>query len=32
MVGAIEIARMMPGPEMQEKVLASATDLLLRSY
>ena len=32
MVGAIEIARMMPGPEIQEKVLASATDLLLRSY
>ena len=32
MVGAIAIARMMPGPEMQEKVLASATDLLLRSY
>ena len=32
MVGAIAIARMMPGPEMLENVLASATDLLLRSY
>jgi TetR/AcrR family transcriptional regulator, transcriptional repressor for nem operon len=32
MVGAIEIARMLPGPEMREKVLASARDLLLRSF
>lgn len=32
MVGAIEIARMLPGPMMREKVLASARDLLLRSY
>jgi TetR/AcrR family transcriptional repressor of nem operon len=32
MVGAIEIARMLPEPEMREKVLASARDLLLRSF
>jgi TetR/AcrR family transcriptional repressor of nem operon len=32
MVGAIEIARMVPGPEMRDKVLASARDLLLRSF
>jgi TetR/AcrR family transcriptional regulator, transcriptional repressor for nem operon len=32
MVGAIEIARMLPEPVMREKVLASARDLLLRSY
>jgi TetR/AcrR family transcriptional regulator, transcriptional repressor for nem operon len=32
MVGAIEIARMLPEPAMREKVLASARDLLLRSY
>ena len=32
MVGAIEIARMLPGPEMREKVLGSARDLLLRSF
>ena len=32
MVGAIEIARMLPEPLMQEKVLASARDLLLRSF
>ena len=32
MVGAIEIARMMPEPGMREKVLASARDLLLRSF
>jgi TetR/AcrR family transcriptional repressor of nem operon len=32
MVGAIEIARMLPGPEMREKVLANARDLLLRSF
>jgi TetR/AcrR family transcriptional repressor of nem operon len=32
MVGAIEIARILPGPEMREKVLASARDLLLRSF
>jgi len=31
MVGAIEIARMLPEPTMREKVLASARDLLLRS-
>src|SRR5579863_9460755 len=32
MIGAIEIARMLPEPVMREKVLASARDLLLRSY
>jgi TetR/AcrR family transcriptional regulator, transcriptional repressor for nem operon len=32
MVGAIEIARMLPEPAMQEKVLASARDFLLRSF
>ena len=32
MVGAIEIARMMPAPAVREKVLASARELLLRSY
>ena len=32
MVGAIEIARMLPEPAMREKVLASARDLLLLSF
>jgi TetR/AcrR family transcriptional repressor of nem operon len=32
MVGAIEIARMLPEPAMREKVLSSARDLLLRSF
>jgi TetR/AcrR family transcriptional repressor of nem operon len=32
MTGAIEIARMLPEPAMREKVLASARDLLLRSF
>ena len=32
MVGAVQIARMLPEPAMREKVLASARDLLLRSY
>ena len=32
MIGAIEIARMLPEPVMREKVLASARDLLLRSF
>jgi TetR/AcrR family transcriptional repressor of nem operon len=32
MAGAIEIARLLPKPEMREKVLASARDLLLRSF
>jgi len=32
MVGATEIARMLPEPAMREKVLASARDLLLRSF
>ena len=32
MVGAIEIARMLPEPVMRENVLASARDMLLRSF
>lgn len=32
MIGAIEIARMLPEPAMRERVLASARDLLLRSF
>lgn len=32
MVGAVEIARMLPEQAMREKVLASARDLLLRSF
>jgi TetR/AcrR family transcriptional repressor of nem operon len=32
MVGAVEIARMLPEPVIREKVLASARDLLLRSF
>jgi TetR/AcrR family transcriptional repressor of nem operon len=32
MVGAIEIARMLPEPAMREKVLASARAFLLRSF
>jgi TetR/AcrR family transcriptional repressor of nem operon len=32
MVGATEIARMLPEPAMRKKVLASARDLLLRSF
>jgi TetR/AcrR family transcriptional repressor of nem operon len=32
MVGAVEIARMLPEPVMREKVLASARDLLMRSF
>jgi TetR/AcrR family transcriptional regulator, transcriptional repressor for nem operon len=32
MVGAIEIARMLPEPAMREKVLASAREFLLRSF
>jgi TetR/AcrR family transcriptional repressor of nem operon len=32
MIGAVEIARMLPGPEIREKVLASARDLLFRSF
>jgi len=32
MIGAIEIARILPEPTMREKVLASARDLLLRSF
>jgi TetR/AcrR family transcriptional regulator, transcriptional repressor for nem operon len=32
MVGAVEIARMLPEPAMREKVLANARDFLLRSF
>jgi TetR/AcrR family transcriptional repressor of nem operon len=32
MIGAIEIARMLPETSMREKVLASARDFLLRSF
>ena len=32
MIGAVELARMLPGPAMREKVLASARDFLLRSF
>jgi len=32
MIGAIEIARMLPDPATREKVLASARDFLLRSF
>ena len=32
MVGAVEIARMLPEPAMREKVLGSAKELLLRSF
>lgn len=32
MIGAIEIARMLPEPAMQAKVLASARDFLLHSF
>ena len=32
MTGAVEIARMLPTPAMRERVLASARDLLFRSF
>jgi TetR/AcrR family transcriptional repressor of nem operon len=32
MIGAIEIARMLPEPAMREKVLASTREFLLRSF
>jgi TetR/AcrR family transcriptional regulator, transcriptional repressor for nem operon len=32
MIGAIEIARMLPEPAMREKVLATAREFLLRSF
>ena len=32
MIGATAIARMLPGPEMREKVLANAKELLFRSF
>ena len=32
MIGAIEIARMLPDPAIREKVLGSARDFFLRSF
>jgi TetR/AcrR family transcriptional regulator, transcriptional repressor for nem operon len=32
MIGAVEIARMLPDPAMREKVLASTRDFILRSF
>jgi TetR/AcrR family transcriptional repressor of nem operon len=32
MIGAVEIARMLPDAAMREKVLASTRDFLLRSF
>ena len=32
MIGATEIARMLPDPAMREKVLGSARDFLLRNF
>ena len=32
MIGAVEIARLLPDPAMREKVLASTRDFLLRSF
>ena len=32
MIGAVEIARMLPNPAMREKVLAGTRDFLLRSF
>ncbi len=32
MIGAVEIARLLPDPAMREKVLASARDFILRSF
>jgi hypothetical protein len=32
MIGAVEIARVLPDPAMREKVLASSRDFLLRSF
>jgi TetR/AcrR family transcriptional regulator, transcriptional repressor for nem operon len=32
MIGAVEIARMLPNPALREKVLSSARDFLLRSF
>ena len=31
-IGAVELARLLPDPAMREKVLASARDFLLRSF
>jgi TetR/AcrR family transcriptional repressor of nem operon len=32
MIGAVEIARTLPDPAMQEKVVGTARDFLLRSF
>jgi len=32
MIGAVEIARLLPDPAMREKVLGSARDFLLSSF
>jgi len=32
MVGAVEIARMLPGPDAQQRVLSTARDFLFRSF
>jgi TetR/AcrR family transcriptional repressor of nem operon len=32
MIGAIEIARLLPDPAIRERVLGSARDFLLRSF
>jgi TetR/AcrR family transcriptional repressor of nem operon len=32
MIGAVEIARLLPDPAIREKVLGSARDFLLRSF
>jgi len=32
MIGAIDIARMLPDPAMREKILASTREFLLRSF
>jgi TetR/AcrR family transcriptional repressor of nem operon len=32
MIGAIEIARLLPDPAIREKVLGSTRDFLLRSF
>jgi TetR/AcrR family transcriptional regulator, transcriptional repressor for nem operon len=32
MIGAVEIARLLPDPAIREKVLGSARDLLLRDF
>jgi TetR/AcrR family transcriptional repressor of nem operon len=32
MIGVVEIARLLPGPAMREKVLGNARDFLLRAF